>query len=804
MHDLLHDLRYAVRSLLRRPGFTAVAVATLALGIGANTAIFSVIDGLLLQPPPFAAPERLMIIHETNRGEIFPAAVPNFLDLEREARSFAGLAAYRWTSYNLAGGAERPERVAAAMATVDLFTVLGVQPALGSGLPPDAQLGTAGTPPRAVVLGHGLWQRRFASDPEVVGQTLRLDEEPFTIVGVLPDDPYLPWAGDVELWVPMSVFANAEGRGNHSNTVILGRLAPGVTEAAARQELVSIYDRLAKEYPGTNTHVSAKLVPLSERLVEDLRPAALVLWGAVGFVLLIACANLANLMLTRAAGRHRELAVRRALGAGRGRLVRQLLTESTVLGLAGGLAGLLLGAWGIELLRTALGDSVRSGQLTLSLPVLAFTAGLALATGFAIGLVPAVSASRRGDAAGLAEGGRGGGADRGGRRLRQVLVAAEVAMALVLLIGAGLMIDSFRKLQSVDPGFVTEHRLVADVLLPEASYGDEASRLAFMEQLRERMAQRSGVTGVTFARPLPLTDSSSRSSFAAEGRTYADGENPSFSWSIVSPGYFATMGVPLRAGRAFDERDTPTAPPVMMIDTLTAERLWPGEEAVGKRLRYTSDDAPWITVVGVVAPIRHLDLDKAAEPHVYFPLPQRPPGGGSLVLATTGDPLALADAVREEVAALDPDLPVGEITTLEDNRRGGMESYWYPMLLLGIFAALALALAALGIYGVMSYAVAQRTREIGVRMALGAAREQVVRMVLGEGVRVVLVGAAIGLAGGLALARLMAGLLYDVAPGDPLSLTVVTLLLAAVALLACLLPARRAAGIDPMEALRWE
>jgi putative ABC transport system permease protein len=803
MTDLLPDLRYAVRSLLRRPGFTAVAVATLALGIGANTAIFSVIHGLLLEPPPYAEPERLVMVQETNRGELTQVAVANFVDLDREAGSYDGLAAYRWTSFNIAGGGERPERVEAGLATPDLFTALGVEPAHGRALSPQTDL-AGGTPPREVVLGPGLWQRRFASDPDVLGSTLRLDGEVFTIVGVLAEPLFLPQATEVELWVPLAVYARDEGRGTHSNLAMVGRLAPGVPLAAARQEAAAVYARLAEEHPGTNVDVSAVVAPLAERLVEDVRPAALVLWAAVGFVLLIACANLANLMLTRAAGRHRELAVRRALGAGRGRLVRQLLTESCVLGLAGGAAGLLLGAWGLELLRAALPPGPRTERLAIDPTVLVFTLGLALATGLVIGLVPAWTASRRAAASGLAEGGRGGGPDRGGRRLRQLLVAAEVAMALVLLIGAGLMIDSFRKLRQVDPGFATGHLLVADLLLPGGDYDSDAKRLAFYSRLRERLAARPGVAGVTLASPLPLTDSSSASSFAVEGRSYGYGENPSIRWSKVAPGYFEVMGVPVRAGRGFDERDEPGAPEVIVIDTLTAERQWPGEDAVGKRIRFTWQEGSWLTVVGVVAPVHHLELDQPPQPHVYLPLPQYPPGGAHLVVATEGEPLALADAVREEVAALDPELPLGDVATMEEQRRGGMSRYWYPMLILGLFAALALALAALGIYGVMSYAVAQRTREIGVRMALGAAREQVVRMVLSEGARVVLAGAVAGLAAGLALARLMAGLLYEVTPGDPLSLTLVTLVLTAVALAACLLPARRAASVEPMEALRWE
>ncbi len=805
MTDLLLDLRYAVRSLLRRPGFAAVAVATLALGIGANTAIFSVIHGLLLEPPPYAEPERLVIGRETNRGQETEVSVANFVDLDRAAGSYDALAAYRWTSFNLAGGDERPERVEAGMATADLFAVLGVAPRLGRGLAPGPDLGDAGTPPREVVLGPGLWQRRFASDPDVVGTTLRLDGETFTVVGVLAEALHLPFVAEAELWVPMALFARDEGRGNHSNMAMAGRLAPGVPMAAAQQELTEVYARLAEEYPGTNIDVSAQLAPLAERLVEDLRPAALVLWGAVGFVLLIACANLANLMLTRAAGRQRELSVRRALGAGRLRLVRQLLTESTVLGIAGGAAGLLLAAWGVELLRGAVGPGPRADRLVIDPTVLLFTLGLALATGLVVGLVPAWTASRRAAAAGLAEGGRGGGPDRAGRRLRQLLVAAEVAMALVLLIGAGLMIDSFRKLRQVDPGFETEHLLVADVLLPGAAYDSDEKRLAFFERLRERLAARPGVTGVAVASPLPLMHSSSASSFAVEGRSYEYGENPSIRWSKVTAGYFELMGVPLRAGRTFEERDGPGAPGVIVVDTLTAERQWPGEDAVGQRIRLSwQEEDEWMTVVGVVAPVHHLDLDEPPQPHVYFPLAQLPAGGGHVGVATRGEPLELADAVREEVAALDPNLPVGDVASMEEQRHGGLEEYWYPMLLLGLFAALALALAALGIYGVMSYAVAQRTREIGVRMALGAAREQVVRMVLGEGARVVAAGAAAGLVAGLALARVMAGLLYEVAPGDPVSLTVVTLVLATVAFTACLLPARRAASVDPMEALRWE
>jgi len=856
--DLAADFSYSLRSLARRPGFTAIAVATLALGIGANTAIFSAVNAYLLQPQPFPQPEELVSINETMREQDFPVAIPNYLDVKREARSFQGLAANRWASFNLAGGIERPERIGANQASADVFEVLGVEMLMGRGFPPEAawvddgpsleeaaalaataeaegsedetgdgdtvaEAGTdpeaaidpegvsgedeapsAAAVPRVAVISEALWQRRFGGEPDVLGSTLRLDGEVYTVTGVVAERYELPWSDPIDLWVPLAVAREDLGnRGSHSNTTLIGRLAPGVTPAAAQQELAALYDRLREIYPGSNTNVGVALTPLHERMVRNGRPAALVLWGAVAFVLLIACANLANLLLTRAAGRRRELSVRRALGAGRGRLVRQLLTESTLLGLAGGLAGLLVAAWGIEMLRMSAPDSARAAAMTLDLPVLAFALALSLGAGLAIGLVPALAITRRATAASLAEGGRGGGPDRSGARLRRVLVGAEVAMALVLLIGAGLMIDSFRILNGVDPGFRTEGVLVADLSLRGGAYAEAPARVAFAEGLVRRVASRPGVTGAAIASPLPLMDSSSASSFYVEGQTFERGESPSFRWSDVTPDYFRVMGIPLVAGRPFAASDHAEAPAVIIVDRLTAERLWPGEDPLGRRMR-DSPDAPWSTVVGMVPPIRHLDLDEPPKPHVYRPLAQRAPSEIYLVTATPGDPAALTGAVREEMAALDPDLPPGEVVPMTERRRGDIEEYWYPMLLLGLFSLLAALLAALGIYGVMSYAVEQRVREIGVRMALGAARREVVGMVLGEGARVVAVGAAIGLGGGLALSRLMAGLLYEVQPGDPVNLAAMTTVLGAVALGACLLPARRAASVDPMDALRWE
>jgi len=812
MTDLLLDLRYAVRTLLRRPGFTAVAVATLALGIGANTAIFSAVHRFLLSPPPFADPQGLMVVYETSSGGgKGPVAVPNYLDLQREARSFAGLEVFSPNFFNLAGGGERPERVEGVRVTPGFFPLLGVEMKLGRGLPESAGFGPSGTSAeRVAVLGHGLWQRRFGADPDVLGSTLRVNEEPFTIVGVLGEDFRMPWSRQPDVWLPLAVWSDEFlVRGSHNNTLMLGRLAPGVTPAAADAEVKTVYAELEREYPGTNTDHTAGVEPLAEQLVEDVRPALLVLWAAVGFVLLIACANLANLTLARAAGRRREMAVRRALGADRLRLVRQLLTESALLGLLGSAVGLLLGAWGIEALRAAAAGTPEAEALGLHPPVLVFSVALGLLTGLAVGLVPALSASRTaagGLAASLAEGGRGG--ERSGRRLRRLLVAAEIAMALVLLIGAGLMIASFRQLAGIDTGFTVEHRLVASVLLPEGTYADDARRRDLYDRLLERLAGRPEVASAAFASPLPLTNATSSASVDVEGRDNGPGKSPSFRYSTVSPGYFETMGIPLLAGRPLRAGDGPQAPKVMLIDELTAERLWPGESehgeaAVGRRLRPNGYD-DWYTIVGVVASVIHHGIDRPREPHVYYSLEQRTPDRGHLVVATVGAPESAAAALREELAALDPDLPLGEVESLAERRSDALESYWYPMLLLGAFAFLALALAALGIYGVMAYAVAQRTREIGLRMALGAARRQVLSLVLGDAARVTATGLVVGLAGGVALSRLMAGLLYGVAPGDPVTLAAVTALLAAVALAACWLPARRAARVEPTVALRWE
>jgi len=803
MRDLWSDLRYAVRSLARRPGFTAVAVATLALGIGANAAIFSAVHAFLLAPLPFADPERLVLVHDLSRdGDMMPVAVPNFLDVEERASSFAGLAAYRSSSFNLAGGGERPERVDGVMATPDLFGLLGVELRLGQGLPMEGALTAdgGGGGPAVAVLGDGLWRRRFAADPAVVGSTLDLDGRRFTVVGVVASDFELPWSDEVDVWVPMALWADELlERGNHSNTLMIGRLAPGATLAVARQEVETIYAELATAYPGTNRYIGGRVVDLGEHVVAEVRPALLLLWGAVGFVLLIACANLANLMLVRGAGRQREIAVRRALGAGRGRLLRQLLTESVVLGFGGAALGLLLGAWGIELLRST---AESADRLSLDLAVFLFAGALGVATGVAVGLLPALAATRS-TAAGLAEGGRGGAGDRSGTLLRRALVGAEIAMALVLLIGAGLMIESFRQLATLDLGFVTEERMIADLLLPAGGYGDEARRLDFYDRLLARLEARPEVAAAAFASPLPLSFSSSGHSVDVEGQPREEGDNISFRYSRVSPDYFATLQIPLLAGRLLAESDGPGAPPAMLVDELVARQLWPGDSALGKRLRPNNSD-DWVTIVGVVGSVHHIDLDQPRQPQLYYPLRQGAPTGGHLVIETRGDGEAAAAVLREEVAALDPELPLGEVRSFADQRHSNVESYWYPMLLLGSFAALALALAALGIYGVMSYAVSQRRREIGVRMALGAARREVVGMVLGEGARLALVGAALGLVGGVALSRLMAGVLYGVEPGDPVTVAVVTAVLAGVALLASWVPARRAARVDPMEALRWE
>ncbi|HEV3471346.1 MAG TPA: ABC transporter permease [Pyrinomonadaceae bacterium] len=805
--DVWQDLRYGVRTLLKNPGFTAVAVVALALGIGANTAIFSVVNAVLLRPLPYRDPDRLVMVWEDNTKGGYPRNTPaaaNFLDWREQSRVFEGMAAIANQSFALTGAGE-PERIDGRRVSASLFPLLGVEPLLGRVFLPEEDQPGAG---RAVILSHGLWQRRFGSDPNITGKALTLNGESHTVVGVMPAHFRFP-AREDELWVPIA-FTNeqAANRGTHYLQVV-ARLRPGVTVEQAQAEMSAIAARLQEQYPSQNTGVGAAVVPLHEQLVGDIRPALLILLGAVGFVLLVACANVANLLLARAAARHKEIAVRVALGASRMRLIRQFLTESLLLAAVGGLAGLLLSLWGVNLLRAFIPESISQvGAVSIDAKVLGFTLLVSLLTGLIFGLAPATQASNFNLNETLKEGGRDSSAGSRGNRIRAVLVVAEVAVSLVLLIGAGLLINSFLRLRSVDPGFRADNLLTMRIVLPELKYPDQARRAAFYAEALRRIEALPGVESAAVTNWIPLVRQGDSNSFTVEGQPDpGPGRSPSVATRVVSPRYFDTMGIQLLRGRQFGEQDRADSPPVVIVSEAMARRSWPGADPVGKRMKmggYNSD-APWMEVVGVVKDVRQFELTAEPRPQIYLHYEQpaffRP---SNLVVRTGADPLGLAATVRKTVWEIDKDQPVSNISTMEDVLSESISRQRFSMLLLGIFAGVALVLAAVGIYGVMSYSVAQRTHEIGIRMALGAQAADVLKLTVGQGLRLVLVGVAIGLAAAFALTRLMESLLYGVSATDPATLVTISLVLITVALLASYVPARRATKVDPLTALRYE
>jgi putative ABC transport system permease protein len=814
MGTLGQDVRYGLRMLIKAPSVSIVATIALALGIGANTAIFSVVNAVLLRPLPYPNSEALMSVFEMDqtRGLLRGSySYPNFFDLRNQNHVFEHAAAYHDSDFIMTGRGA-PVRIQGAIATADLFSVLGVAPIAGRGFLPDEDKPTETG--RVVVLSERLFASRFNSDLSVLDRPITLNGKAYTVVGIMPHGFEFPIQNEpVELWTTISDDASGKSpitnqRGAHFLRVI-ARLKPGVSDTQAQAEVSAIASRLEQQYPDTNTNKGFRVESALKALVGDIRPALLILLGAVACVLLIACANVANLLLARAMTRHKEMAVRSALGASRMRVVRQLLTESVLLSLTGGLLGLGLAVWWSDLL-IALGkkDIPRAIQVGLDWRVLGFTLGVSLLTGVVFGLVPAIQLSKTDLTESLKEGrGAGGGARR--NRIRGVLVVAELAIAVVLLVGAGLLIQSLWRLQHVNSGLQPQNVLTLNVALPEARYPEE-KQARFYGDLLSRVRTLPGVESASAVAPLPLSGDRFVITFQIDGRPVAPKDEPSADVFINEPGYFRTMGIPLIRGRDFEVRDQHKSPPVVIVNESFAKQFFPGEEAVGKRIipgisTWDDDDADDIReIVGVVADIRNRGLNTEPKPAYYLPQAQVPFSQLTVVAKTTGDPHAIVSGVNREVTNMDPELPVFGVRTMEEYIAASVAAPRFNTTLLSIFAAVALVLTVIGLYGVMSYSVAQRTNEIGIRMALGAQTRDVMRLIVKQGVRMVLTGLALGIVGALILTRLLSKLLFGVTTKDPATFIAILGLLSLVALLACYIPAWRATKVDPLEALRCE
>lgn len=802
MQTLLHDLRYGARMLVKQPVFTLIAVVTLALGIGANTAIFSVVNSVLLRPLPFHEPERLVMIHETNlpRFPEFSVAPGNFLDWQKQNTSFERLIAINGT-VNILTGTDEPRRLMGARVSDGFFATLGVAPQLGrTFLSEEDQVGRD----KVVVISHGLWQRAFGGNPGIVNQIITLDGQSQTVIGVMPAGFYFV-TNEIDLWKPMAFTPQeTQNYGGHS-LFVFGQRKTNVTLAQASADLSAIAQRLTEKYPETNSGWNVKLMPMQEYTVRAIKPALWVLLAAVGCVLLIACVNVANLLLTRAAGRQKELTIRSALGAGRGRIVRQLLTESLLLSLVGGTMGLLLAYWGVELLLSlAPANLPRISEVTLDNRVLLFTAATTLLTGFLFGLLPAWQAARLHLNETLKEGGRN--ATTGREFTRGTLVVLEVASALVLLVAAGLMMKSFWRLLQVNPGFTAEHALTLSIELPEQKYSQDPQRAAFFQQLLTRVRALPEVRAAGATSKLPL-----RGDFVLgfeikehPPSTYMEGQATNF--AAVDADYLRAMGILLLRGRWFTERDNADAPKVAVINETMAQKLFANEDPIGKHLTVDNRDKnpTWFEIIGVVGDVKEYGLNRKTPLQSYEPFLQQTFSAMTLVVRTTGEPTQVTRTIRNELRQVDAAQPLGEILTLEQVVATSVVSQRFAVLLLGVFSGVALLLAASGIYGVLSYVVTRRTNEIGIRMALGAQTRDVLRLVIGRGMKLTGTGIVVGLLAALGLTRYLADLLFEVPPTDPWTFLAIALLLAGVAFLACWLPARRATKVDPLIALRCE
>ena len=798
------DVRHAVRLMRGRTGFAAVAIATLALGIGANTAIFSVVRSLLLDPLPFRDPDRLVMLWEAdaaNPQRTTILSMPNYADFSRSVTSFETTGIFEYLSFNFSGDGEA-ERVPGLRVSASTFRLLDVEPELGRTFTADEdQPGH-----NVAIIGHALWQRRFGGRPDIVGSTTRINGQPYEIVGVMPARFIFP-AHDVAVWTPIAFNAEDQGRNSHS-FFACARLRPGVSLAAANAELDTLARDLGRRYPDSNGGNTAVVTPMRELGVVQLRPTLYALLGAVAFVLVIACVNVANLLLAQSSSRRHEFAVRAALGASRVRIAAQLLAEALVIAMAGGAAGLLVAWGGTRLLAGVLPPGIVSAPfrdvstaIRIDPVVLAFTAGISILTGVLFGLAPLAGTG----SGGLRAGGTRGATGRMGA-IRAVLVATEVALALIVLVAAGLMVKSLMRVFANDPGLDPSNVLIVTMSLPQPDFYGPPVRTTFCSQVTERVGTLPGVLAAGAISHLPLSGANAGRSFSMEGRTMPPGENASAAYRVTCPGYFKAMGIPVLKGRDFDSRDATTGAGAVIINEETARRYWPHDDPIGRRIKLGRPNSPnlWMTVVGVVGNVRHFGLDDAARREMFMPYTQAAWPVMTIVAKTAGEPAGFAGAVRGALMRIDPDLPVGRVTTMEAVETGSTGMRRFPMMLLAAFGAVALALALIGVYGVVSYTVMQRTREIGIRVALGARRGSVIRLVLWSAMRPVAVGVAAGAIGAVFASRLLGTLLYNVKPGDPSVIAGIGLMLACVAAAASLVPGTRATRVDPVTVLRAE
>jgi putative ABC transport system permease protein len=806
LETLVQDLRYGWRTLLKSPGFAAAALFTLALGIGANTAIFSVVYGILLRPLPFWDASHLVVLNETTPrvGDV-SVSYPNFQDWRSQSHSFAEMAAVNVVKFNMAGKIQ-PENIGGLAVSPNFLPMMGVRPVMGRGFTPDEEKAGAA---RVVLLSYALWQSHFGADPSAMGQTIRLDSQTVTIVGVLPRD--FRWVEKCDVMEPIGVWAthndNATNRADRGDGLVVGRLAAGVRMEQARAEMETLAAGLARAYPEANDQFGVNLRPLREAFSGDVRPAMLVLLGAAIFVLLVACANVANLFLMRGAVRAKEMALRIAIGASRGRIIRQILTESFLVALLGGVAGVGLAIAGIPAIaRLIPPDTLAGASVGMNGAVLLFSAALVVLSVLVFGLAPALHSARGNVHAELKEGGKTTSA--GARnRLRGLLATSEVALALVLLVGAGLMMKSLYRLLAVDSGFRSEHVLKLEMDLRTAKYDKDPAVIAFWQQTLDRVRALPGVESAAVGTAIPLTDDHDRTDITVEGMPVPKpGSFPHPDIHIVSPDYENTLEIRLLRGRGFTHADQEDVPRVAMVNSTLAQRLFPGTDPIGKRFTFGNEPgrATWVTIVGVLADTKMYGLANPARLEVYVPFRQAASNGMVLLVKSGQEPTALVSAVRGIVASIDKEQPIFRIATMQEVVNASVSTRRITLILLGLFSALALVLAGIGIYGVISYSAAQRSREIGIRMALGAQRGDVMRLVLAQGGKISAAGIVIGSAASLGLTRLMAKLLYSVSVVDPATFAVVAFVLALIATVASYIPARRALRVDPLVALRNE